>query len=120
MAAITITGSNKITGDLIMVDHNGNSASTFIASRGEVITWIILPQSGVSHITQIDKKDIPNNSNIFNPLPHQLGGANNWTGTIDNSLSPSGHQEIYFIKWDDEASPAVNHLYDPIIQINPK
>ena len=116
MAAITIRKSNTNTGELEMVDHNGNSATTIHAKKGEVVTWTINPGSGVKEITGIDKKS--GSDNVFNPLPGRLGQSKNWQGTVDPNLASSITQEIYFIKWVDE-NDGKSHTYDPFIQINP-
>jgi hypothetical protein len=114
MAAIRITGSDTQTGNLTMQDSNGNSASTIHVNRGEVVTWEIQNNSGVSGITQISPK--ADNPNLFSSGPQKLpGSAINWQGTI--AQNPNGTQEFYFIDWLD--GQGTTHRYDPLIQLNP-
>jgi hypothetical protein len=117
MAAIRITNGDTQSGELTMIDSNGNPASTIRANRGETITWQIEPRSGVSAIAAIDKKDQTGNENIFSVMPAPLGNSKNWQGTISN-VTPAD-QEFYFIKWLDTQNPANSHTYDPLIQLNP-
>ena len=117
MAAIRITGSNTRSGELTMIDSDGNSASTIHAHRGEIITWQIEHHSGVSAITVIDMKKQEGNENIFSEKPAKLGGSENWQGKISN-VTPA-EQEIYFIAWLDMNEVAESHTYDPLIQLNP-
>jgi hypothetical protein len=111
-AQITILASDPATGILTMSDH-GNSK----ANRGDVITWVVGPKSGVSSILAIDKKDVAGNNNIFSKGPAQLGSSSNWQGTINPNLPAGITQEIYFIKWADNSG--ASHTYDPVIQVNP-
>ncbi|CAN5209237.1 hypothetical protein BH20BAC1_BH20BAC1_06480 [soil metagenome] len=117
MAAITIKHCDTGNGELDMIDHDGNSASTIHAAISEIVTWTIDPHSGVKEITKIDKKE--GSDNVFNPLPRRLGKSKNWQGTIDPDLDPSINQETYFIEWVDETA-GKKHTYDPLIQINPR
>ena len=117
MAAIRITHGDTQSGELTMIDSNGNPASTIRANRGETITWQIDGNSGVSAITAIDKKDQTGNENIFSVMPASLGNSKNWQGKI--SKDTTADQEIYFIKWLDTRNPANSHTYDPLIQLNP-
>ncbi len=116
MATINITGSNTTTGELVLKDPKGHSATKIFAQRNEVITWVILPTSGVSSIKEIKPK--PNNQNIFSEGPAKLqGSSRNWQGRINPGLDPGeSFQEEYFIEWVDGG---IDHKYDPLIQINP-
>ena len=110
---ITILASDSKTGILTLSDK-GNTK----ANRGDIITWVIGPKSGVSNITAIDMKEIEGNHNIFEDLPHQLRNSKNWQGRVDPSLPADITQEIYFISWMDNANPPVAHTFDPVIQVN--
>lgn len=117
MASTTITGSDPATGNLTMSD-NGNTN----CKRGEVVTWVILPTSGVDQITAITPK--PNNINVFADGPaKQSGASKNWQGTVKDAASlpipPGGGVvvEEYDIGWTDSAGNA--YVFDPKIQINP-
>lgn len=108
MASITITGSNPSNGELILSDH-GNTE----AKRGEVVTWVISPKSGVNSITGIKIKD--NSTNIFEKEPSQAGNSRNWKGVINNTLQIPA-TGAYSIFWSDESGE--NHEFDPLIQVN--
>ena len=110
MAAITITGSDTSTGNLTMSDRGSTDAN-----RGELVTWIIGPNSGVSSITEIQKYE--SSTNVFESGPAPLGGnSKNWQGKIKNQLEVPA-TETYFIKWMD-SSGGGPHTYDPTIRIN--
>lgn len=117
MASTTITGSDTATGNLTLSDHGNTDCK-----REEVVTWVILPQSGVSQITGITPK--PGNVNIFADGPGKLPGASkNWHGTVKGAASlpvpppPGIVIEEYNISWTDSAGK--NHIFDPKLQVNP-
>ncbi len=109
MASITITGSNTTTGVLTLSDNGVTNAS-----RGELITWVVLPSSGVDSITAI--KNYETSINVFNPDPAPLGGGSkNWQGTVSPTIDvPS--TETYYIDWKDTSGNS--HQYDPQIKVN--
>lgn len=112
MPSITITGSDASTGTLTLSDHG-----TTDANRGQQVTWIIGPNSGVSSITSITHD--ANSSEVFSPLPAKLGNSNNWQGTVNQALQvPPTITENYSIYWNDENTPPGNHRYDPQIRVN--
>ena len=118
MAAIRITGGNTSTGDLTLVDSNGNSATNFNAQRGHVITWEIQPNSGVSTLTGFAQKNVNGNKNVFSSYPAQQGNSGNWQGTVNASLnSTSSYSDSYEISWQD--AQGNSHTYDPMILVNP-
>lgn len=108
MAAIRITDSDSSNGNLTLSD-NGNTD----ASRGEIITWIIGPHSGVKSITAITVKT--GSANVFDPDPAKLGGSENWQGTVKKVLDIPSYED-YNIYWDD--STGTNHCFDPRISVN--
>ena len=117
MASTTITASDPVTGNLTMSD-NGNTN----CKHDELVTWVVLPTSGVDQITAISPK--PDNINVFATGPAKLSGASkNWQGTVKNSASlpiptPPGFViENYNISWTDNAGN--NHIFDPQIKVNP-
>ena len=117
MASITITASDPVTGDLTLSDRG-----TTNCKRGEVVTWVVDPHSGVSQITAITPK--PGNINIFAVGPDKLPGASkNWHGTVKDVASlpipppPGTVIEEYNITWTDSAGK--NYVFDPKLQVNP-
>ena len=118
MAAIRITASDTSTGDLTLQDSNGNSATNFNAQRGQVITWEIQPNSGVTSLTGFAQKNVNGNTNVFSSYPAQQGNSSNWQGTVDANLnSNNSYSDSYDITWQD--AQGISHTYDPMIQINP-
>ena len=116
MASTTITGSDPATGNLTMSDHGNTNCK-----HGEVVTWVILPTSGVNQITAITPK--PGNINVFAVGPAKLpGAAKNWQGRIKNAASlpiptpPGFVEELYDIAWTDNNGN--HHIFDPKIQVN--
>ena len=110
MPVIKITGSNTSTGTLTL-DDAGNTTTT----RGSIVTWQIMPNSGVSAITNIYNDDSPGSVDVFDPDPSQVGGSTNWSGTINPNLSVPAY-ENYSIDWTDELGGT--HTYDPRISVN--
>lgn len=111
MPSITITGSDPITGNLTMSDNG-----TTNANRGQIVTWVIGPNSGVSAITAIN--NYTNSIDVFNPDPHSLNINNpksNWQGTISSNITPPA-LETYYINWTDESNGT--HTFDPTIRVN--
>ncbi|MFC4722190.1 hypothetical protein ACFO5O_07650 [Geojedonia litorea] len=109
MPAITITASNSSTGTLTLSD-NGST----VANRGQIVTWIIGPNSGVSSITAINHDT--NSSDVFDPDPAPVGGnSRNWQGTINPNLAVPAFED-YYIQWTD--SSGNSHTYDPRISVN--
>ncbi len=118
MAAIRITASDTSTGDLTLQDSNGNSATTFIAHRGHVITWEIQPNSGVGALTGFAQKNVNGNTNVFSSYPSKQGNSANWQGTVDANLSPANsYTDTYEINWQD--AQGNSYTYDPSIKVNP-
>ena len=109
MAAIKITKSNTSSGDLTMSDH-GNTT----VDKGEIVTWIVGPKSGVEKIVNIQK--YCTSGDIFSVAPHAVGGkSKNWQGTVkSNGNIPD--EEIYFIEWID-ALTGDSHIYDPKLKM---
>ena len=110
MAAITITGSSIQTGELTMSDH-GNSK----VKKGEKVTWIIGPHSGVKSIEKIMHCD--NSMNVFFKDPGRVGNgrASNWQGIVSKEVA-DGSVEEYYIDWKDTEGKL--HKYDPKITVN--
>lgn len=118
MAAIKITGSNTGTGALTLVDNNGNSATTFNAERGHVLTWVIQPGSGVNSLTNFLQKNVNGNQNVFSSYPAKQANSSNWQGTVDPNLgSSNSYSDNYEIVWED--AQGNSYTYDPFIQVNP-
>lgn len=118
MAAIRITSSNTTTGDLTLIDSRGNSATNFNAHRGDLISWEIQPNSGVSALSGFAQKNVPNNQNVFSEFPAKLGNSSNWQGKVNPNLNSAGtFQDSYEINWQDPQGNS--YTYDPVIQINP-
>ena len=111
---IRITASDPVSGMLTMSDKGKTKAR-----RGDVITWVIGSNSGVSRITAIGMKSGDVEDEVFfDTLPSKNNESTNWRARIHPSLSASITRGTYFISWDDNASPPVNHTYDPIIEVN--
>lgn len=110
MASIRITGSNIATQQLVM-DDNGLSG----VKRGEQVTWIIAPNSGVYEIVHITA--YPNSTDIFNPDPSPAGSSSNWQGTVSQTI-PIGSQETYYINWRAIPGGPI-YFFDPRIIVNP-
>lgn len=111
---IRITASDPASGMLTMSDKGRT-----IARRGDVITWVIGPNSGVSRITAIGMKSGDVKDEVFfEARPSKYSESTNWRARIHPSLHASITRGTYFISWDDNANPPQNHTYDPIIEIN--
>lgn len=114
---ITITASDPSTGALTLSDQG-----TTNADKGDQITWVIGPGSGVASITGIIEK--PNSADVFNPDPAPVSGSTNWQGTINPNVA-GGTEEFYTIQWSTAGSGWLNQgggqpkSYDPKISINP-
>lgn len=118
MAAIRITGSDTSTGNLTLQDINGNSATSFNAQRGHVITWEIQPNSGVGSLTGFAQKNVNGNTNVFSSYPAQQANSSNWQGTVDANLnSANSYTDSYEINWKD--AQGNSYTYDPMIIVNP-
>lgn len=107
MPVITITASDPSTGELTLSDH-GNT----VASRSQKVTWVVSPNSGVKAIIGITVKE--GSTNVFDPLPKQLGNSANWRGTISPTIEVPA-EELYNIIWIDGEDN--EHVYDPKIQV---
>ena len=107
MPVITITASDSSTGELTLSDH-GNTT----ASRKQKVTWVVGPHSGVKAIVGITVKE--GSTNVFDPVPQQLGNSSNWEGTISPTIEVPA-EELYNIIWID--SNDNEHVYDPKIQV---
>ena len=107
MPVITITASDPSTGELTLSDH-GNT----VASRSQKVTWVVSPNSGVKAIIGITVKE--GSTNVFDPLPKQLGNSANWRGTISPTIEVPA-EELYNIIWIDGDDN--EHVYDPKIQV---
>lgn len=109
MPSITITGSDTSNGTLTLSDNGTTSAN-----RGQIVTWIIGPNSGVQSIDAINNDS--NSTDVFNPDPAPVGGnSTNWQGTVNPNLAIPA-EEDYTITWTDPSG--VQHSYDPKIQVN--
>jgi hypothetical protein len=112
---ITITLGDATTGVLTMSDQG-----TTNADRGDQVTWVIGPGSGVASITGIIEK--ANSADVFNPDPKQLANSTSWQGTVNPNV-PIGTVEFYTIQWTTAGSGWLNSgggaskSYDPKIQI---
>jgi hypothetical protein len=113
---ISIIGSNTVTGELTLQnDAHTNNGNTH-AQRSDMVLWVFTHTSGVSSITAIQMKTSLPSTNVFIPGdPHQPGGGN-WQGTIASGVA-IGSEYYYEIKWKD--SNGNEHLFDPMIKINP-
>jgi hypothetical protein len=111
MPSITITGSDASTGTLTLSDNGSTDAN-----RGQIVTWVVNPNSGVSAITAINNYE--DSIDVFNPDPAALGGnSKNWQGTVNPSLVvPPTKIETYYINWTDASGGT--HTYDPMIRVN--
>ena len=108
MIVIQILGSDPSTGNLTMSD-NGHSD----VSRGDQVTWIVHPNSGVNSLTGITVKT--GSTNVFGTGPCPIGNSSNWRGKIlDTLIIPI--DEDYNIYWDD--TTGTNHCYDPKLTVN--
>lgn len=106
---IRIMGINP-DGSLQLSD-NGNT----VAQRGDIIQWIIDPNSGVATISSIHDTSAVD---VFSPDPSkQPGNSQNWQGTINPNLSPLPQTESYCIYYTKTGSSIV-YFNDPIIQVN--
>ena len=94
---IRITASDPVSGMLTMSDKGKTKAR-----RGDVITWVIGPNSGVSRITAIGMKSGDVEDEVFfDTLPSKNNESTNWRARIHPSLSASITRGTYFISWDD-------------------
>jgi hypothetical protein len=112
---ITITAGNASTGVLTLSDQG-----TTNVDRGDQVTWVIGPGSGVAAITAIVEK--PNSADVFNPDPGPVAGTTNWQGNVNPNVAP-GTVESYTIQWTTAGSGWLNEgggqpkSYDPIIRV---
>lgn len=114
---ITITDGDTLTGQLVMKDDNGQTAHNFNAEHGQMIKWIVHPNSNIAEIVDITpKRDSADNYNIFSDLPKTDGDSRNWKATIDTNAD--GLHEWYNIIWKDKDGK--ERTYDPLIQVKPK
>lgn len=108
MPTIQITGSNTSDGTLTLSDA-GNTTT----SRGSTVIWQIMPNSGVSAITNI-YNDV-GSTDVFSPDPGQVGNSSNWSGTVNPNLTVPAVED-YSIDWTD--TNGGTHTYDPRISVN--
>jgi hypothetical protein len=115
---IGITGSDTLTGNLVLQNDHGHSLTTKKARRNEKINWKVQPHSGVDSIIEIAISDtVPGNINVFSEPPQQQGNPKHWRGvTLNTSESLN---ETYYIMWVDDETHK-RHKYDPKIQLNPQ
>ncbi len=113
-AVINITGSDTTTGNLVLVDRNGNPADTFQVESGQKIKWKIKTTT-VKSIESIPPKKAAAHG-VFRKDPRKKFLSRSWKGkTIKTEATVS---EEYNIIWTD--SSGERRTYDPLIQVNPR
>ena len=96
----------------LQLSDNGNTT----ANPGDIIQWIVDPQSGVDKISSIHDTSA---ADVFYPDPtRQPGNSPNFQGTINPNLTPLPQTESYCIYYTVPGSSVVN-MSDPIIQVKP-
>lgn len=95
-------------GDLIL-PNRGNTH----VDRGDTVTWIIRPGSGVKKINKIEKSG---GVEVFSEKPAPFGNSGQWRGKISSTIS-SGSEEKYDIHYTREGSTE-NEIFDPKIIVN--
>lgn len=118
MATKIITIRKQATNtDLYLTDSEGNAGNTITtkAKPGDTIVWELDPNGGIDQITDIIKRDISGNVNVFNPLPAPIDPKDPksaWKGKISQSAIGAEIYDIhYMIK-------GVGFIGDPIIDVD--
>jgi len=99
----------EANGDLILSDHGQTNVD-----RGDTVTWIIQPQSGVQEINKIVKSA---GVEVFSIIPALVGNSGNWRGTISLTI-PGGSEEKYDIHYTRNGGTQIE-IFDPKIMVNP-
>lgn len=109
---IFIEGGDPATHELFLREHNGRCAQIKKLTPGS-LHWVIKKGSDIV-ITRITTKEIENNPTIFDKDPAEIS-SRVWFGDIKEGAK--GYRYWYNIEWKDKDS--IDHVYDPLIQMNP-
>lgn len=99
----------EANGDLKLSDHGQTNVD-----RGDTVTWIIRPQSGVQKINKIVKSG---GVEVFSIIPAPVGNSGNWRGTISSTIF-GGSEEKYDIHYTRDGGTQIE-IFDPKIIVNP-
>lgn len=80
----------EANGDLTLSDHGQTNVD-----RGDTVTWIIRPQSGVQKFNKIVKSG---GLEVFSVIPAPFGNSGNWRVKISSTIS-GGSEEKYDIRY---------------------
>jgi len=116
---ITILKGDPVTQKLTLDPPTGDLDVT----GGDIINWVIGPNSGVSAIIGIEEKPGPNHD-VFNPDPAQLPNSTSWQGKVREDFTAEA-DEHYSILWSNATPYWLNHnppvfKHDPVIRVQPK
>jgi hypothetical protein len=104
---ILISGIDE-NGDLILP----NNGITHV-DRGDTVTWVLGPRSGVKRINQIVKN---NGVEVFSEKPSKIPFSRKWVGKISPNVE-YGSEQKYDIHFTREASLTIE-VFDPKIIVN--